>query len=502
MVLAVGYAAVLVLAVPANVSVATITVPDDFPAIQQAVNAASPGDKVFVRAGMYSEHVTIGKPLTLEGEDRETTIIDGAGTGKVVTVTSASNVTVSGFTTRNGGTSTSFPEDSGIVLDNASHCLISDCIMTSNGISGLHLYRSSSNTIRNCELSYNETTPIPGPVQGAIHLRYSTYNTIADNNIYSNGSDGITVRSGSSYTTIRGNHIYSNGDYGIHLGWSYHCTIVDNIVHDNRSVGLEFDAASYNTARDNVTYSNSAGIRIVFYARGNTFVGNVIRGNRFGIQIGAYNLNTYPHTFYHNDIIDNTEQVRFGTHIISHIWDDGYPNGGNYWSDYAGVDDFKGPGQNMPGSDGIGDTAYVINYRNSDRYPLMRPFHGIDVGIDIKPGSNPNSLNMDGHGVIPVAILGSADFDVTEIDLSSLSFAGLEVRVRGQGQPQCSVEDVSGDFSGGPEGAPDGHPDLVCHFIDDPGNWAPGDGEATITGNLTDGTPFAGSDEITVLPPQ
>jgi hypothetical protein len=126
----------------------------------------------------------------------------------------------------------------------------------------------------------------------------------------------------------------------------------------------------------------------------------------------------------------------------------------------------------------------------------------IEVEIDIKPGSYPNSLNTDGHGVIPVAILGSADFDVTEIDLSSLSFAGLAVRVKGQGQPQCSVEDVSGDFSGGPEGAPDGYPDLVCHFVDNPGNWAPGDGEATITGTLTDGTPFAGSDEITVVPPQ
>lgn len=123
------------------------------------------------------------------------------------------------------------------------------------------------------------------------------------------------------------------------------------------------------------------------------------------------------------------------------------------------------------------------------------------VEIDIKPGSYPNSLNMDGHGVIPVAILGSAEFEVTEIDVSTLSFAGLAVRIKGQGQPQCSVEDVSGDFTGGPEGAPDGYPDLVCQFVDNTDNWSPGNSEATITGNLLDGTPFVGSDEINIVPP-
>jgi len=124
----------------------------------------------------------------------------------------------------------------------------------------------------------------------------------------------------------------------------------------------------------------------------------------------------------------------------------------------------------------------------------------LTVDIDIKPGSYPNALNSDGHGVIPVAILGSETFDVTQIDVSTLSFAGLAVRVKGKGTPQCSVEDVSGDFSEGPEGAPDGYPDLVCHFVDDPDAWTPGDGEATVTGNLLDGTPIEGSDTINVVP--
>lgn len=127
-------------------------------------------------------------------------------------------------------------------------------------------------------------------------------------------------------------------------------------------------------------------------------------------------------------------------------------------------------------------------------------FPQIEVTIDIKPGSFPNCINVDGHGVIPVAILGSADFDVTQIDISTLNFAGTAVRIKGNDNPQCSVEDVSGDFSASLEGAPDGYPDLVCHFVDDPTFWEPGDGVATLDGLLLDGTPIQGTDTLCVVP--
>ena len=57
----------------------TITVPDDYSTIQMAVNVAIPGDMVYVRSGTYYENITINKRLILEGEDRETTVIDGNG---------------------------------------------------------------------------------------------------------------------------------------------------------------------------------------------------------------------------------------------------------------------------------------------------------------------------------------------------------------------------------------------------------------------------------------
>lgn len=116
----------------------------------------------------------------------------------------------------------------------------------------------------------------------------------------------------------------------------------------------------------------------------------------------------------------------------------------------------------------------------------------IQVVIDIQPGNAANTININGNGVIPVAILGSVSFDVNQIDISSLQFAGLDVRVRGNGVPQCAVEDVNADAIG----------DLVCQFVDDATQWSPDNGTASLTGNLRSefgGTAFHGSDVINII---
>jgi len=125
---------------------------------------------------------------------------------------------------------------------------------------------------------------------------------------------------------------------------------------------------------------------------------------------------------------------------------------------------------------------------NSEIYFIE--YSEILVDIDIKPGSDPNCFNVNGHGVIPVAILGSSTFDVTLVDTSSLLFGGLGVRVRGNKGPLCNFEDSDGDTI----------LDVVCSFEDDSTSWAPGDGDATLIGRLLDSTEFEGTDSICVLP--
>jgi len=83
--------------------------------------------------------------------------------------------------------------------------------------------------------------------------------------------------------------------------------------------------------------------------------------------------------------VDNTAQT-YVTPGFVNVWDYGYPSGGNYWSDYTGVDVYNGPNQNVPGSDGIGDSNYTINAINNDCYPLMGPISTFDCGSwDNKP---------------------------------------------------------------------------------------------------------------------
>ena len=78
-----------------------ITVPDNYTKIQWAIGNASAGGTIFVRNGTYYEHLNINKPLTLIGESRKGTIIDGSEENRTIIEVAASNVVISGFTVQN-----------------------------------------------------------------------------------------------------------------------------------------------------------------------------------------------------------------------------------------------------------------------------------------------------------------------------------------------------------------------------------------------------------------
>jgi hypothetical protein len=128
----------------------------------------------------------------------------------------------------------------------------------------------------------------------------------------------------------------------------------------------------------------------------------------------------------------------------------------------------------------------------------------VTVNINVHPNSDPNPLNLYSGGTTPVAIFGSADFDVTLIDLSTLRFGDSAVKVVGKADRSlCSYEDIGSynptmfDKLGGP----DGYTDLVCHFVTaDIGDLEAGEGiTITVMGELTDGTDFEGSDVVKVV---
>jgi hypothetical protein len=139
------------------------------------------------------------------------------------------------------------------------------------------------------------------------------------------------------------------------------------------------------------------------------------------------------------------------------------------------------------------DFADPTNFLNVDNdvWRFAPPLDSRRVTIVIKPGADQNCIKINGRGTIPVAILGSAKFDVLQIDRTSLSFAGLGVREDRKDRLRCRKKDTNID----------GYWDLVCRFEDDKAKWAPdSETEATLTGNLLDGNAFEGTSSFCLRP--
>lgn len=117
-----------------------------------------------------------------------------------------------------------------------------------------------------------------------------------------------------------------------------------NTFSSNTAFGIFIDKSNLNVISDNIISSNTPwGIYL------NSTINSIVKGNNF---------------------IRNQYQAG-ATEDCANAWDDGYLLGGNYWSDYTGIDAKNGPTQSLTGSDGIGDTQYLISASNVDHYPLM-----------------------------------------------------------------------------------------------------------------------------------
>ena len=106
------------------------------------------------------------------------------------------------------------------------------------------------------------------------------------------------------------------------------------------------------------------------------------------------------------------------------------------------------------------------------------------VDLDIKPGSDPNSINSKSMGLVPVAILDSADFDATDVDIATVTFG-----------PDGAAPVHGGHFE---DVNDDGILDIVVHFVQKDTGLSPGDTEAALNGATNDGTEFCGMDAVVV----
>jgi len=507
---------------PVKAEPTTIVVPDHYEKIQWAIGNASDGDTIFVRAGTYFENVVVDKTLSLVGENRNNTIIDGNRNGIVVWVL-ASNAVVSNFTIRNGARTISNPmiiPGNGVDIG-SSGCTITGNMITNNTDDGICIYSAYCTIVGNI-IANNEyigieikTGSINNPAGGNIlrdnSMINNTYNfgvqplrpglpklapfiqdidtsnTVNGKPIYYwvnehdkqvpsdagyvaiINSTNITVKNLKLTNNYEGVLIaYSNNilidsvnistvTHGITIHYSHHNNIsASTILNNHKGVFVEF--LNDNTITDNTILKSSFGV-FLYETTNNIVSGNTITasysniwvtnshynqicqnrvsGSSYSLSLGySHNnlieknlitrggvsvydsnnnsiisntmaLNEYGIYFcrstgnviYHSGFINNTNQVF--DHIGGNIYDDGYPSGGNYWSDYTGVDEKRGPDQDKHGSDGIGDTPYT-RHNVEDRYPLMNPWGGapLPFSYTLTIYSLPNGVTFTVDGML------------------------------------------------------------------------------------------------------
>jgi parallel beta-helix repeat protein len=322
-----------------------IEVPKDYKSIQKAVDAAHPGDTVRVASGMYYEHVTISKSLTLIGEERSSSIIDGSGYGTVIQVLTP-YVNICGFTVRNG--------DFGIYLSSLSwNNTIANNIVSKNS-EGLVLMYSSRNTLRNNNMTDNKLNfnivgdslsdfandiDVSNTVDGKPvyywvnqHNRMipldagyaavidSTNITVKELNLKNNGQGVLFAytqnciiervntssnRWGILLVGSNGDNIFDNNaknnEYNIDL-WNCQSSVLERNTISEGTDGIYLWRSGKNAITNNTVANNTRFGVLVEFSAANTFSSNAVSNNTKGAILAWSSFNTMRN----NDITNST----------------------------------------------------------------------------------------------------------------------------------------------------------------------------------------------------
>jgi parallel beta-helix repeat protein len=273
--------------------------------IQDAVNNASDGDTVFVydESSPYNEwDILINKSISIIGENKDTTVINGSGNGSIILVTT-NWINISGFTIQNSGSRI----EAGIKI-HSNYSSIIDNHITNNDF-GIYLEYSKNNTISNNNISDN--------LGGILCTTYSKNNTISSNNILDNRY-GISLIWWSNTNYISNNYFLNNGFSVLN---SYHNHVENNTVNGKPLVYLEDESDKTISDAGQVILMNCNNIKLENLNLSKTTYGiQLLKTNNCKIQDNNCSNNygcIYFDDAHNNTIIENkiTSGLSFGLRL-------------------------------------------------------------------------------------------------------------------------------------------------------------------------------------------
>ena len=284
--------------------------------IQDGINNAIDGDTVFVYSGTYYENPTVYKRITLYGENKNTTIIDGRGEDNVLQISwNAYESTVTGFTIQNS----SMWNRAGIVVSSDS-VLISQNIIKSNAV-GIDL-KGQTCTIKENKITENS--------EKGIHVRANS-NSIIMNDITNNSFAGIVLLGETVHDVlISENNIINHRD-GIWISGLYETYYIDickNVIANSSKAGIALYGSTESLIMGNIFEYNNDGIMIVL-AENDVIKENIFSNNKQGVAVWGSTNNRINR----NNFINNEKHAFFSHLIFPYIKSKNNWNR-NYWDNH------------------------------------------------------------------------------------------------------------------------------------------------------------------------
>jgi TolB protein len=449
---------------PVGTPIPTFIVPDDYSTIQGAIDAASPGGIIIVRAGTYFENLTLNKAVTLTAESfntndptQNTTIIDGGASSLTSTITIPPSIspapTIRGFVIQNGREG----------INTRSEAIVEYNYFLS-GRNQLQ-YRFDSGGINHHNVYY-------AAVDDAIDLDDMIHPLVIENNrIMYSADDGIEIRLQDSSApsqpitiTIRNNEIIGCDEDGIQfidysqsLDSKRRFVITGNLISNCRKAGIGL-MPDQNTVEDysgadiieairvynNTFYGNDYGIsggdNLVAF---NNIISNSITKGVWRVQGPVGSNSVAAHTLFYNNGIDaDQSDLGAGNLIGQDPLFESVPNPGpdNTW--FTVDDDFSGLVLRI-GSPAIdaGVTQYLAN--NGEAIPPgpITNFIGLapDLGWkEFDPNSDPTSTPTNspaptptpfGYTQVTSQVNASADDAEEAIDTGSVTLGSSDLEL-------------------------------------------------------------------------